>query len=426
MAGAVNFYLKKPEKKNGPRLIYLKFKFSGQVLVWTFGEKVLEANWNDAKQRVKNNKVTTLDGQHSLNDLLDKLEQVLLKTYRKELSKGIPAKGVLKQALESFINQNQGDIERPSFYMLADRFIKGEIKTREGDEKSKHTTKTYLTVKNHLIQFEKSERYPVDFNTVNLDFYRKYISYLSKVGLSQNTKAKHISVIKTFMNEALDLKFTTNIEHKHKKFSAPWQETDSVYLTSDEVLKLWKHDLSGNKKLENVRDLFVFTCFVGLRYSDASTVKPENIVTIKDRLFIKMLTSKTKQLVIIPANPIVLQIFEKYKNNPNRLPRSISNQKYNGYIKEACKEAGLNEKGRLSTEPDLELWQCVSSHTARRSFATNLYLEGFPVIDLMRVTTHKTESSFLRYLRHSKLDTAKRLDEHIQKQWSSMLLKAVS
>jgi len=136
-----------------------------------------------------------------------------------------------------------------------------------------------------------------------------------------------------------------------------------------------------------------------------------------------MLTQKTRELVIIPANPIVLEIFKKYEKNDHRLPRSISNQKFNEYVKNACETAGLVEKGRLSKEPEKPLFSCISSHMARRSFATNLYLEGFPTIDLMKITGHKTEKVFLKYIRVSKLDTAKRLNEHIKKNWNSKILK---
>lgn len=60
---------------------------------------------------------------------------------------------------------------------------------------------------------------------------------------------------------------------------------------------------------------------------------------------------------------------------------------------------------------------CISSHTARRSFATNYYLEGFPTIDLMKITGHKTEKAFLTYIKVSQLDTAKRLNQHMKKKW---------
>lgn len=429
MPGDVNFYLKKKEESTGKSLIYLKYKYSGIVFVYTFDQTIDPKNWNKSKQRVKSNTQTTKDGQHSLNDLLDNLKEVLLFTYRNELANGIPAKAKLKEALDRFINQNKENPNRPTFYKLAQSFIDGEIKNPEGDDKSYHTTKTYKTVINHLKEFEKAKKYPIDFSTITLEFYRKYISYLSGLGLAPNTKAKHIQVVKTIMNEAFDLRYTTNADYKHKKFKAVWQETDAIYLTDKEILQLFNHDLSKKKRLEQARDLFVFGCYVGLRYSDYSTVQPENIIESineeggQKEYFIKMITTKTGELVVIPCNPVVLKIFDKYQANKNRLPKSLSNQKFNDYIKEACEDAKLKEKGRLATDPKLELWQCVTSHTARRSFATNLYLEGFPVIDLMKITGHRTEKAFMKYIRVSKLDAANRLSQHMKRRWSEKILK---
>ncbi|MFL5787249.1 MAG: phage integrase SAM-like domain-containing protein [Flavisolibacter sp.] len=447
--GEISYYLKKKEESTGKSLIYLQWKYNGLKLTYSFGQTINPKEWNRARQRVKNNKQRVLidndEGEHSLNDLLDNLAKVLKDAYTIEIKKGIPIPSTLKKHLDEFLDQNKNGKERkkdkPTFFSLAEKFISGEIKNKEGDEKSYHTTKAYNTVVNHLKAFEKKERYPVDFDTINLEFYRKYINYLSKVvidkkdkgkaqkiGLAQNTRAKHIQVIKAIMNEAFDLKYTTNTEHRHKKFASVWKEVDAVYLTKKELIKLFRHDFSKNKRLEAVRDLFVFQSYVGLRYSDASTVKPENIVQIENEEgqkedFLKMITIKTGDEVVIPCDPIVLEIFNKYKHNPNRLPRPLSNQKYNDYIKEVCKDAGFTEKGRLTSEAKKELWECISSHTARRNFATNLYLEGFPVIDLMKITTHKTEAAFMKYIRHSKLDAARRLQDHMRKQWASKLLK---
>src|SRR5437762_9494551 len=99
MPGHVNFYLKKKEKSTGKSLIYLKYKYAGNVFVYSFDQTIDPGkelkndgfqNWSTGKQRVRGNKFTTKDGQHSLNDLLDNLENVLLTAYRKELSSGIP------------------------------------------------------------------------------------------------------------------------------------------------------------------------------------------------------------------------------------------------------------------------------------------------------------------------------------------------
>lgn len=443
----VNFYLKKAESESEKCLIYLQFKYSGQKFVYAFGQKVYPGKWNGKmkgtkkiyiggnwdfdKQRLKSNKETTADGQHSLNDLLDNLSRVLNKAYNEEMKNGIPSKLTLKKYLDGFVYKNLADeaaAPQQSLFKLIDRFIAGEIKSK-GRDKSQSSLDNYDSVKKHLLAYSKAKNYRIDFDTITLDFFYSYVSFLKKYkwktgsGLKQNSIAKDIRLLKVFMGEGIDLGWTKNFEFRHKKFSFTEEDIDAVYLTENEVIELYNFDFTHNRKLEQVRDLFVFGCFTGLRYSDYSNIRPENIVQRDGELFIKMLTQKTQELVIIPANPIVLKIFAKYELNDNRLPKTISNQKFNDYIKDVCRDAGLTEKGRLSTMPEKELFSCVSSHTARRSFATNLYLEGFPTIDLMKITGHKTEKAFLKYIRVSKLDTAKRLSEHMKKNWSSKLLK---
>jgi integrase len=429
--GDINFYLKKPVTPKDPSQIQLQFKYHGKRLRFQFGQAVDPKNWNSNKHRVKNNRLTTPDGAHLVNDLLDSLEEACLHFYNDQLKDGIPSPETLRGLLIQFLNRNLGDEKQkdPGLFDLIDRFISGEIKTK-GRTKSKSSLQNYRAVKIHLERFEIVSRSRISFDTINLDFFYRYTSFLEKnLKLSVNTIAKDIRLLKVFLGEALDLGYTTNMQFKHKKFSYGETETDSVYLNDREIINLYRFDLSGNTKLEQVRNLFVFGCFVGLRFSDYSNVKPENIITIQNEkneleYYLKMITQKTRDLIIIPCNPIVLDIFKKYSGNANRLPRALSNQKFNEYVKEVCKAAGLGEKGRLSTAPEKELWQCVSSHTARRSFATNLYLEGYPTIDIMKITGHKTEKSFLKYIRVSKLDAAKRLNDHIKRNWEDKLRKA--
>jgi integrase len=432
--GDVNFYLKKAETGATTRLIYLQFRYSGgnqggQKFVYTFGQKVALSNWNPAKQRVKNNKTTTADGKYALNDLLDNLAELCRKSYNEELKNGIPAKRTLKKHLDDFFYQNlvaEDPSKKYTLLKLIQRFVDGEIKYK-GRDKSKGSLNNYRSVLLHLEAFQKKTGYKVDFETINLDFFYSYTTYLKKEKkLAPNTIAKDITLLKLFMGEAVDLGCTTNLQFKHKKFTIEGKETDAVYLKEPEIMALYNHDFSGHKKLEAVRDLFVVGCFTGLRYSDYSNIRVENIIETDGEVFIKMITQKTGELVIIPTNPIIREIFAKYEANENRLPRALSNQKFNDYVKEACEKAELKETGRLASNPKLALHKCISSHTARRSFATNLYLEGFPTYELMKITGHRTEKAFLKYIKVSKLDSAKRLNEHIKSNWSKKMLKVAS
>lgn len=347
----VHFRLK-PEDDNGKSSIYLQYIYSGHRLFYSFGQRVKPADWNTGKQRVKKKETTTADGKFALNELLDNLKKICERTYNESLKNGVPAPGVLKKAMEDFINQNHNDDDGPTFYKLASRFIDGEIKNK-GKAKSRGSLQNYAAVVKHLKSFEVKKKYKISFDTITLDFFYRYTSFLKDdLNLSVNTIAKDISILKVFMGEAVDLGYTNNMQFKHSKFSFSEEETDQVYLTEQELHKLYKFEIT-NKKLSRVRDLFVFGAWVGLRFSDFSNIKPENIVQIDGDHFIKLITQKTKELVIIPCNPVVLDIFNKYGHNNNRLPKAISNQKFNEYVKQVCKDAEMNEKGRLSTRPDV-------------------------------------------------------------------------
>lgn len=419
----VNFRLK-PEGKDGFSNIVLDFAYQKRRLRYEFGQSVKPNDWNDKKQRVKNKQTTTNDGKFALNDMLDNLELTCLRTYSESLKDGIPDPIILKRTLDLLIDKNHNNTEvtnKPTIFSLAQRFIDGEIKFK-GKDKSQSSLDNYSAVTKHLREYQVYSKSRVDFDTIDLDFFYSYVSYLkNNKKLSVNTIAKDISIIKVFMGEAVDLEYTDNMKFKHKKFAYNEEETDHVYLTEAELNKLYELKIT-NKKLDEVRDLFIFGAWVGLRFSDFSNIKPENIVQIEGDYFIKMITQKTKELVIIPCNPVVVEIFEKYADRVNKLPKTISNQKFNDYIKDVCNLAKFTEKGRVSAKPKETLADLVSSHTARRSFATNYYLQGFPTLDLMKITGHKTERSFLKYIRVSKLDTAKRLSAHIKEKWSKKLL----
>lgn len=127
----------------------------------------------------------------------------------------------------------------------------------------------------------------------------------------------------------------------------------------------------------NARIWFLIGCNTGLRVSDLMRLSPDNVQGSN----IVVRTIKTGADVVIPMTK---QLKELIKNG---FPRPITGQRYNDYIKEICRDAGIDK------------WQKVTSHTARRSFATNMYQMGVPAANLMLITGHTTESSFYKYIR---------------------------
>ena len=161
-------------------------------------------------------------------------------------------------------------------------------------------------------------------------------------------------------------------------------------------------------------------CRTGLRYSDYSDLKPHNFTNDG---YLERIQSKTKDKVVIPIHPRVKFLIEKYNG---KLPTAISNQKTNDYLKEIGKKveelhtkiSKTSSKGGMEVTASLNKYQCITSHTARRSFATNEYLAGTPLLSIMSITGHKTEKSFMKYIKLSSREHAKVLQMNWDKRFS--------
>ena len=199
---------------------------------------------------------------------------------------------------------------------------------------------------------------------------------------------------------------------KKKSFSKPEEETENIYLNESELTAIYNLD-KLSKQLEKVRDMFLIGCYTGLRYSDLIRLTKDNITSDNT---IKIKTQKTEKIIDVPIHSHVQQIFEKYDY---QLPKPISNQKYNEYIKDVMKIAKINEpitkqyrkNGMLANLTESK-FKFVTSHTARRSFATNAFLADVSVLSIMQITGHRTESAFMKYIKMSAKDNAMKLKTH--------------
>ena len=174
-----------------------------------------------------------------------------------------------------------------------------------------------------------------------------------------------------------------------------------------------KLDLSDDLRIDRVRDMFLVGCYTGLRFSDLSQLKIENIQ--KGKRVIKVRTQKTEETVVIPIGSVVNRLIEKYDGH---FP-VISNDKMNEYLKEVGEKATLKEKEIIYTKGGkrkrevYKKWELITVHTARRSFATNAFLQGVPSISIMKITGHRTEKNFLQYIKITQEDNANKLIDHL-------------
>jgi integrase len=235
---------------------------------------------------------------------------------------------------------------------------------------------------NLLREFSKSEKFELSFENIDMNFYHQFDQYMCRLGLSGNSRGKHFKEIKAIMREADDRGIKINNSFQKKSFRVIRAKPDNVYLNENEIKKIFLLNLSPAQA--KLRDIFVMAAYSGLRHSDWDQLRTENIVTERSMQMLRIQQKKTKDVVYIPIHSAVRQILEKYKENPPKVA--------------ICKKADL---GLVTIDgKSFEKWKLVSTHTARRSFATNAYLsKSMDVYQIMNCTGHKSESSFLRYLK---------------------------
>ncbi len=425
-----NFNLRDASAPISP--IFLIVRWDNNRLVFPTGKNINPTYWqNDSKkpdyQRATQTKKFKIHAE--LNSILSNIksdaENCFLEFER--INKRQPSIKELREALNVVINEEEVKVsnaeKKIDLFGSIDLFITdSEIRTgkRTGKLLRPVTIRIYKRSRDVFREYCKTLNRTIDFQDIDMNFYLGYKTFLTKKkGFSTNTIGKHIRALKIFLNAATERNLNTNFEYKKSGFEIPNEEVESIYLNEDELNQMFDLDLSKNPRLERVRDLFLVGCWTGLRFSDFSNITPENIKGD----FIEIKTQKTKKTVVIPIHSTVKIIMERYKGKfDNSLPPAISNAKMNQYIKEVAKEveclkstiSNTYTKGGVEIVSNIPKHDLVTTHTARRSFATNLYNDKFPPYSIMQITGHKTEKAFLTYIKVSSDEHAKVLQLHWQ------------
>lgn len=404
MASA-KFYLK--DKTAEKTSIQMHFHFDGQKVKLGTGLVINSQQWNPKTQRAKTSKLMV--DHVSFNGRLSQLEKGAEDIHRKFLLEtGMePLKDELKERLETVL-LGKNKPERITLHKFIDDFIEYKAKVVKPA-----TIKVYKTTRKHLETYEKKARRTLDFKDVDLSFYDKFVAFLvDDLAINLNSRSKYISTVSAFMNEAFERGYHEN--QSFKKFKAPRKPAHNIYLGEQEISKIYELNLGTTQGLDKVRDLFVIGCYTGLRFSDYTKLETGAINAEQGILTIH--TRKTEEVVSIPLHYRVKEILAKYSNT---LPESISNQKTNSALKKIGELAGLVDKesvvsfegGKRIITPT-ERYKLIKTHTARRSFATNAYLAKVPVLAIMKITGHKTEREFMKYIKVSSQENAISLTEH--------------
>ena len=420
----VNFNLKSPKATDKTPLFVTVVYNTQRIRVHT-NKSINPKDWNPETQKARQ----SLTGYASFNKWLkdvdayiSQIETDWINQHSQKTVIPLLPIGYLKEKLRKYLSkENKGEREenrKTSFWGNYETFLYRmkngtRVHLEKGTPMAAKTIFQFENLKRHLENFEKKTNFKIEFENIDMNFYKKFVDYLTiKLTLSPNTIGKLITNLKVYMRESLEDGLTTNNIFTHRKFKSINSKSDTVYLTKDEIKALQDLDLSKQPRLERVRDMFVIGCYTALRHSDLSKIKLENIANG----MIDMDQTKTGKQVIIPMTKEVVDILTKYNNV---LP-GISNQKYNEYLYKVCKKCAILEKEitineikggkkNILVKPKYEF---ISSHTARRTFCTNEYRAGdLEISEIMALSGHTTEKSFYKYIRETPKGTAERIKE---------------
>jgi site-specific recombinase XerD len=364
----------------------MSYQDRGKRFRFSTKQKIFASDWK--KQRVKSQCYDSVE----INGYLDELENTLSAILRKALfnKQNLPLIEVRRR-----FEQEMGKTSRRDFFGCFQEFIQSSSTT-----KKPRTLQAYESTRNRLLDFQTKAKHVVEFDSINLNFYNRFVAYLIGEGLLNNSVGKHIKVFKTFINYCIDNEITDS-KISLKGFKVFNEENDVIHLTNEELMRLY--ELEGlPKRLQDVRDVFCFASFTGLRFSDIDKLTSSHIKSD----FVEIRAEKTKDFIRVPFNSYSRAILEKYKHTGKPLPTGISNQKTNDYLKEIAELAFIDDivsvekfKGAQKVEIRKPKWQMISCHTARRTFVTLALEKGLRAEIVMAMTGHKSYRTFKKYIK---------------------------
>lgn len=436
----VKFYTRSISKKKLTIPLHLRL-FEGKSLdEWIkLPIQIDPASWSNKtgkfKQVLKDPSPELRKKNEKIKERLDELEKYILKEI---MSSDNRDKQWLNTTVEKFFNPMPPDTANTlSSYLqkyIDDAKNGNRLTYRGGKRYSAATVKSIKSMQTELNKYQQElqeniskgqkvnyrpRRFPMDFDDITIDFYNDWIRFFNEKNYSPNTIGKHIKWLKTILKESKENGLHFNSEFERRAFKPISSDVVSVYLNEAELKKILDLDLSENPELIDARDVFLVGCFTAQRFSDYSRI--DRISELDDGTkVIKLTQKKTGTPVTIPIRPELMTILKKYEISKNqiRLPH-ISEQHLNRQIKKVAAKAEINDlievkktKGGLVLRPIYVKSSLITSHTARRSGCSNLFNAGVASQYIMRISGHKTEREFLKYLKLTPDEVAKKLSRH--------------
>ena len=389
--------------------IRMRVNFASQRIEFTTGYRIDIAKWDADKQRVKNGCTNKLKQSASeINTALLAYYTELQEVFKRfEVADVMPSPAEVKEAFNARHKTNAEAVDNKivsakiasDFYQAFDEFVR--VCGRQNDW-THSTFEKFAAVKNHLKTF----RAELSFDYFDENGLTEYVRYLREGREMRNsTICKQLSFLKWFLRWSFKQGLHSN--NAYDTFKPKLKDTQKkiIFLTWEEVNKLREFEIPAAKQaLSRVRDVFLFQCFTGLRYSDVYNLRRSDIKGDH----IEVTTVKTSDSLIIELNKHSKAILEKYQEvefeHDKALP-VITNQKMNEYLKELAELAGINEpvrqtyyKGNERIDEVTPKYALLGTHAGRRTFICNALALGIPPQVVMKWTGYSDYKAMKPYI----------------------------
>ena len=394
-------------KKNGAPVIEnvpirMRVIFASHRIEFTTGYRIDAAKWDADKQRVKNGCTNKLKQSASdINSDLLRYYTIIQEVFKEyEVKDIMPTPQEIKDSFNNKVNPTEeAQEEQKCFWEIFNEFVS------ECGKQNNWTDSTYekfAAVKNHIKEFRAEPTF-VYFDEEGLN---NYVDFLRKTkDMRNSTIGKQLGFLKWFIRWAFKKGYHQSIAFETFKPKLKNTPKKVIFLTWDELNKLKSCNIPQNKQyLERVRDVFLFCCFTGLRYSDVYNLRTSDVKADH----IEITTVKTADSLVIELNNHSKAILEKYKDvhfEGNKVLPVISNQKMNDYLKELGELAEINEpiretyyKGNQRIDEVTPKYALLGTHAGRRTFICNALALGIPAQVVMKWTGHSDYKAMKPYI----------------------------
>ncbi|ETD22980.1 MULTISPECIES: site-specific integrase [Prevotellaceae] len=387
--------------------IRMRVNFASKRIEFTTGYRIDASKWDADKQRVKNGCSNKLKQSASeINaSLLEYYTEIQSIFKRFEVEDVMPTPEQIKKAFNA-LHKPVSEEPKPKkealpcdFFQVFDDFVEDCGRQNNWTDS---TFEKFAAVKNHLTNFREG----LTFEFFDERGLNDYISYLRDVKEMRNTTiGKQLSFLKWFLRWAFKKGVHQNNAYDSYKPKLKSTQKKIIFLTWDELNRLREFKIPSNKQaLERVRDVFLFQCFTGLRYSDVFNLRRSDIKGDH----IEVTTVKTSDSLIIELNNHSKAILDKYKDvafEDDKVLPVITNQKMNDYLKELAELAGIDEpvrqtyyRGNERIDEVTPKYALLGTHAGRRTFICNALALGIPPQVVMKWTGHSDYKAMKPYI----------------------------